>query len=274
MLLPRDKLMYAVQFTHPEKVFARLPGMGDETLAMAFGVSLSEYRAMRGEFSAAAIQAAQELLAEADTAARVARLPFPARSVVAALGDSVTDDLQSWFEILRHTIAIARPKDEIALVNAGVSGDTTTHSVARFIGVIATKPTAILCLIGTNDARLHGSSPTKTLVSASETRANLALLRNYGATQTTASWTWITVPGVAEDRITSHWFLSEMQVRFRNSDLNAVAEAIRGQSGPLIDINRSIPFASRPDYLLEDGLHPSLAGHKAIARMVIDSLTS
>jgi len=266
--------MYFVQFFHPEKVCAGLPGMGDEALAMAFGVSLPEYRAMRGEFKDAAMRAAHELLAEPGMAARVARIPFPTRSVVAAVGDSVTDDLQSWFEILRHMLAISRPKDEITLVNAGVSADTTTHCIGRFIGVIAAKPTAILCLIGTNDARLHGASPKRTLVSQPETRANLELLRNYGATQTSASWTWITVPGVIEERIGSHWFLSAMQVRFRNADLDAVAEAIRGQSGPLIDIHRSIAFSDRPEYLLEDGLHPSLAGHKEIARLVTEGLAA
>ena len=270
--LPRDKLLYMIQFFHPDKVFARLPGMSERTAAMAYGLELDEFKHIKDEFSRCARVAAEELLSEPGFAAHVERLPFPAASVVAGVGDSVTDDLQSWFEILRHLLAICRPNDSVTLLNTACSGDTTANCVSRFVAVVAAQPSWILCLAGTNDARLHGTAPTKTLASLQETRDNLRLLRNFGATQTSARWLWLTVPGVIEEKIKSHWFLSAMQINFMNKDLSAVASLVRDQPDPHVDIHNVMAVAENPGMLLDDGLHPSLAGQKVIARAVVEHL--
>jgi lysophospholipase L1-like esterase len=271
--LPRDKLLYMIQFFHPDKVFGRLPGMGERTAAMAYGLELAEFKEIKGGFSRNARAAAEELLSEPGFAARVERLPFEPGTVVAAVGDSITDDLQSWFEILQQLLEICRPADGVKLLNTACSGDTTTHCVSRFVAVPAAKPAWILCMVGTNDARLHGTSPTKTLVSPSETRENLRLLRNFGATQTEARWLWITVPSVIEEKIKGHWFLSAMQVNYMNKDLDTVAAAVRGQKDPCVDVHRLLPIARDPGLLLDDGLHPSIAGQKAIAKAVVEHLS-
>src|SRR5690242_21589566 len=51
--------------------------------------------------------------------------PFPYTTLFRSVGDSVTDDLQSWAEILRHVLTIARPDDDLTVVNAGLSAHTT-----------------------------------------------------------------------------------------------------------------------------------------------------
>src|SRR3712207_287749 len=94
-----------VQFQHPEKAYSYLPGMNEANVAALLGMDAATHRAIRERFDAAARGAALDLLAEPSFAGSVERLPFRAGETVLALGDSFTDDLQSWLEILRHLLA-------------------------------------------------------------------------------------------------------------------------------------------------------------------------
>jgi len=207
-------------------------------------------------------------------AAQVDRLPFRRGDVVVGLGDSITDDDQSWLEILRHLLEIRRPQDDIKVVNAGVSGDTTSQMITRFLDVVLDEPDWIICMAGTNDARLHGQSPTKVLVSVEETEKNLAMLRNFAATQTTARWVWMTPATVIEEQIADHWFFWAFEQRWRNEDLAAIADVVRRQPEPVVDLQAVFGVPADPTLLLPDGLHPSLAGQKAIVTVLVETLTS
>lgn len=262
-----------LQFFHYEKLLGLMPGMSEQLMATLNGFSLDDYRAVRAHFAAQARAAAQELLADADFAARVDRLPFAPGSLVVALGDSITDDLQSWFEILRHALDLRRPDDKIALSNAGISGEITTQMLARFFAIADRKPAWVICFAGTNDARRHGHRPLKTLVSAAETEQNLAAIRQFGATQTDAQWLWVTPATVVEEQIAADPFLSARQVFWRNDDLRAAADAVRRQSGPIVDLQPLFGTPANPAYLISDGLHPNLTGQKIIARAVIGKLS-
>src|SRR5687767_5696335 len=94
-----SELERLVRYCHPAKILAttRLPGALDErALAALYGVSVEHYR---------------------EVVEAVRREPFAALGGL-ALGDSHTDDLGSWAEML-------------GLVNSGLSGDTTTAALAR-----------------------------------------------------------------------------------------------------------------------------------------------
>lgn len=276
--LSPDQLAYVLQFQHKEKLLSYIPGVNDANIAALWGLDAATYRRVRDEFAERAVQAAASLLADPGFAARVDRLPFAPGTTVVGLGDSITDDDQSWLEILRYLLKQRRPGDRIRISNEGVSGDTTLQMISRFLDVVLQEPAWILCLAGTNDARLHGQYPTKTLVSASETTKNLDMLRHFGATQCPAQWLWITPAGVIEEQIENDWFLSPFELRWRNCDLIAVAEAmatVAEQGGDLL-VNLQQVFGMPPDpaLLLPDGLHPSLVGQTAIVRAVVETLTA
>jgi lysophospholipase L1-like esterase len=276
--LSPSQLACVLQFQHKEKVVAHIPGVNDANIAALWGLDAATYRGIRNWFSGHARRAAKALLADNEFAARVDRLPFAPGATVVGLGDSITDDDQSWLEILRHLLDQRRPKDEIHVVNEGVSGDTTSQMISRFLDVVLQRPDWILCLAGTNDARLHGQYPTKTLVSVEETAANLDMLRHFGATQCPAQWLWITPATVIEAQIEKDWFLSPFELRWRNRDLTAIAEAMievaaQGQE-PVVNLQDLFGLPPDPELLLPDGLHPSLAGQKAIVRTVVETLTS
>ena len=144
-----------VRFCHPAKILggARLPGtLDDDAVAGLYGTDPATYRAL-----------AAELAAEARRAA--AGLPPVPRASILALGDSITDDLGSWAEILRHAGA--------AIVNEGLSGDTTAGARVRLTRALETRPRWAVVMLGTNDARRHGRDGEPILVSDGETRRNL-----------------------------------------------------------------------------------------------------
>ena len=271
--LTREQLSYLIQFFHPDKILARLPGMSETTVALTYAIDVELLREIKAQFADRARKAAAQLLADAAFAERIDRLPFQSGHKIVGLGDSITDDYQSWFEILRHALRLRRPDDDINLINAGISGDTSAQIVSRFLAVVAEKPDWIICMMGTNDARLQGEKPTKVLLSPEETEKNCALLRNFAATQTNARWLWMTPATVDDALIRRHWFLAPLQVNYRNQDLDAVAEIIKRQSDPVVDLQRVFGHPPVTDFLLDDGLHPSLEGQMAILRALVARLS-
>ena len=270
----RADLEYVIQFQHPEKVLAGLPGAPEITDAMIapfFRLDATRYAGIKRSFDRRAQQAAAELLADREFGQLVERLPFAPSTTVIGLGDNITDDLQSWFEILRHLVGERRPGDGIRFVNAVISGDTTPEVISRFLGVAQQSPGWIISMIGTNDVRRHGEDPDKILVSHDETEANLKMIRDFARSQTEARLAWMTPAFVIEDQISSDPFLASQQLMWRNDDLEEVAGIVRDMEDPVIDL-QEVMEDRNPAILLPDGLNPSLEGQKLIARSLVERL--
>lgn len=187
------------------------------------------------------------------------------------LGDNVTDDLQSWFEILRHLIEERRRSDNARFVNAGISGDTTPQVISRFLGIAQQNPGWIISMIGTNDVRGHGEDPDKILVSHEETEANLKMVRDFARDQTDARLAWMTPAFMVEDQIPSDPFLASQQLMWRNDHLDKVANIIRDIEDPVVDLQEVMEDRD-PALLLTDGFNPSLKGQKVIVRSLVERL--
>ncbi len=274
--LSPQQLSYVLQFQHKEKLLAQIPGVNDANIAALWGIDAATYRGVRDRFARRAADAARELLADPAFAVQVDRLPFAQGATVAGLGDSITDDDQSWLEILRCLLDQRRPEDEITVLNEGVSGDTTSQMISRFLDVALDEPDWILCFAGTNDARLHGQFPIKTLVSVEETAKNLEMLRHFGLTQCSARWLWMTPATVVEEQIANDWFLSAFELGWHNEDLAAIAAVVAEIAGrhsdPVVDLQAVFGLPPDPGLLLPDGLHPSLVGQKAIVTALVNTL--
>jgi lysophospholipase L1-like esterase len=247
--------------------------MNEPMAAALLGVDLATYQKLKTHFCEQARQAARELLADSAFAEQVDRLPFTPGTKVVGLGDSITDDYQSWLEILRYLLEFRRPQDGIMVINAGISGNTTTHIITRFLSVAQQRPDWIICLVGTNDTLTHGLKPIDNLVSLPETTKNLAMLRNFAATQTTAQWVWMTPPLVMEEQIAAHWLLSDLQLAWSNHALRAIADVVRQQSDPVVDLQAIFGDPPPSDWLIDDGLHPSLSGQMAMVRALVERLS-
>jgi lysophospholipase L1-like esterase len=192
---------------------------------------------------------------------------------VIGVGDSFTDDLQAWLEILRHLLQKRRPQDEISIVNAGLSAHTTAMVLRRFVpNVVAQEPDWIICLLGGNDATRIGPEPNKPQVSVEETAKNLEAMRRIAQAQTEANWVWIAPPTYDEERAAAYPPFKMGQSVFRNEDVVAIGDYIRKQKEPVVDIQAVFGLPASAELQRPDGVHPSLAGQKAIARAFVEGL--
>jgi len=271
-----EALASIVQFTHPQKHFFYLPGFEDEALhAAVYGLDVDTYRRILARFDANARRAAEELLADPAFADRVDRLPFAPGTTIIGLGESDMDDLQSWLEILRHLLDLRRPEDGITVVNQGISGQGTDEALGRLVGfIVGQQPGWIICALGGNDAVRFGRQATKTRISIAETAKNLNELHHLAAAQIAAEWVWVTRWTIDEERIAAFPPFQQAQFALRSEDFAAVNDAVRNQGGLVVDLEPVFGRPPAPEFLIDDGLHPSLAGHQAIAKALVERLTA
>jgi acyl-CoA thioesterase I len=262
-----------IQYTHLDKLYGYLPGMA-QSMPAIFGLDPAAYAELVARFDTHAEQAAQQLLADDSFAALVDALPFGADESVLAIGDSVTDDLQSWAEILRHLLDLRRPGDGVRVVNGGLSAHTTAMVLRRWPATLAQRPDWVICLLGGNDITRVGPEPTKPQVSLAESVANLRELRRIAAAQTDASWVWMTPAPVREDRVTEFPAFRFGQSTWRNADVLALTDAIGTFDEPVVDLAAAFGVPAAAELQGPDGVHPSLAGQTAIVTALVQRLTA
>jgi lysophospholipase L1-like esterase len=266
-----------VQYIHPEKIYFWVPGFQNSAVrAGVYDLDVAAYETIRAQFDDAARGAATELLADGDFAGKVDRLPFAPGDLVAVLGESDTDSLQSWFEILRHVLDIRRPDDSIRFYNAGVSAMTTTQAFGPLMPILAQQPQWIFCALGANDAVRIGPEPTRTLVSLEETTRNFSELRRFAELATEARWFWLTRMPIDDARMEAYepFRSGPLPSIWRNPDLQAINALLADQADPLIDIYAGFGTPPAPELQEADGLHPTLAGHQALARELVERLAA
>ncbi len=268
-----DQIVYLIQFIHPDKRYAWLPGkLSNEALSAWFGIDPEAYASIRAEFDAHVQTAAQALLNDTHFAMALDRLPIMDDEIVVGLGDSLTDDWQSWFEIL-HSVCAQRGKS-VRFINAGISADSTTDIFNRFIDIVRLQPAWIICACGANDTWFWTDSPTKLAVSIEETKNNLVAMRQYAATHTKANWIWFTPPPMIPEKVKAHWYQGAFQMMSRNENLTAIADIILAEPEPVVDLQKIFGMPANVDLLMEDGLHPNLYGHMAIVRALVTKLSA
>jgi acyl-CoA thioesterase I len=266
-----------VQYIHPEKTYFWLPGIASEdVLAGIYGIDVATYDEIKSGYAAAARGAAEELLADASFAEKVDQLPFAPGAKIAVIGESDTDSLQSWFEIVRHLLELRRPDDGIEFINSGVSAMTTTQAFGPFVPLLAQQPDVIVCALGGNDAVRLGPEPNQTLVSLGETIRNLAELRRLASLTTEARWIWLTRMPIDEARMEAYepFQMGPFAHIWQNADLDAINAWTFAQPELVVDMHAAFGDPVPVEFQEPDGLHPTLAGHQAIARVFVERLAA
>jgi lysophospholipase L1-like esterase len=233
-----------VRFCHPAKILGatRLPAaLAPGDVARLYGSDTATVRAIEAGIAAEV------------TLAAAALPPVPPVPIL-ALGDSITDDLGSWAEILS-----ARGAE---IVNGGLSGDTSTGARARVGRLLEARPELAIVLLGTNDARRQGRDGAPMLVSHAETRRNLRAL-DAALRRRCDRVIWITPPPVADPA------LGEPDLIWQRRDVAAKAGLVRALDRAAVDLWPGWTG----EHLLPDGLHPSPAGQRLIAKRVLVRLS-
>ncbi|MGI5163527.1 SGNH/GDSL hydrolase family protein [Spirillospora sp. CA-253888] len=205
-------------------------------------------------------------------------------SHVVAIGESTTADRLSWFEILRHAVALRRPDDAVRFTNLAVPGCTTTQALAQVPALRFQRPDLVFCMLGGNDAqRLAPDAPT--LVGLAETERNLGLLHGlaqgllqeptHKAAQEAAQqlgpvpWVWITPSPVDEARVAAYPHFQRAGIGWSNKDIDAIADHLLNRPEATVDAR---PAVSAPKHLQEDGVHLTIAGQSEIAAAVVHAM--
>lgn len=263
-----EQTRWLLKILQPHKTLGSLPGasaLTEPLCAALLGLPADLYTAEQAHMREGAEEAARALASDPEVAAMIGRLPLRDGARIVAFGDSHTSDPQSWAVILRELLA---PRGVTVEIDAA-PGETTTQGLIRIGQVTAQQPDWILFLLGTNDARTQGPTPSKTLVSAQETESNLRELFARVAHETKAQCLWMSPPPVSEESVTNHWGLSRFGVRFRNEDVARVAASVRSLGTPIVDLFALLGTPPAPELLMEDGLHLTLVGQKRIALEVL-----
>jgi lysophospholipase L1-like esterase len=242
----------------------------DAVLGDIVGVTPATAHEMAEEFARARDLMAARLLDDAAARAGIESLAARDGLRVVALGDSITVDRLSWFDVLAAAIEQLHGTTGPLMRNLALSGATSADLLERFDLVHAARPTHLLVMAGTNDARRHGIRVPTRMVTLGETRRNLAALQELGSTEL-GCWTRLVTP-TAVDELRVAAAFSGQPVGWRGQDIDDVAAVVRELDPEAIDLHGGLPVHVRAELLEADGIHPSAAGQLEIARMVLSHL--
>jgi len=279
---------YLLQFLNLEKRFPLLPGIKNtDAMAGLMGLETSELKKLRDRFQANAKQAAVELLEDGEVAEWIEDLPFETGDTIVALGDSLTDDLQGWFNIFQNVLKIGLEDADFNFINSGVSYDTSTDALKRLNrDVLDHDPDWVIVALGTFDAQRLHVAPDRTLVSLADYWENLNTIETVVSEVTDNPLIWITPPPVITEML--------QQIRLFNfdlfeEDLSSYREILSGKKGYIVDplgtrMNDEEEHEHHHEHenhehkentgpaawnYLSDGLHPSLSGHNNTVKELI-----
>lgn len=275
----KEQLQRQVQFFHPEKKYPFLRGgFSSAAHAALFGLREQFYNTIKETFSDRVNDAAKALCEDSDYVQAIKSLPLiakgKAKARVVVLGDSLTDDSQSWFSIIERSFAIIRPDDNIRFTNLAVSGDTTSQLLGSVISAAQLKADLYFCFSGTNDARIHGGSRYKPCTSIDEVQRNLASVIDFAQHHTKAPWVWLTPVGVDPARVAEHEFLKPLMASWCNDHIAQVAALVKRQAENVIDLRPHFTDLEDSHLLDDDGLHWSIDGQRLAAKVVIKQLVN
>ncbi len=270
----KEILKYLAQFMNIERQFPLLPGTRDVGIVAKFiGIEPQELIDIRSHFDDQAKMAALELLKDETTIEQISQLPFEEGDKIVVLGDSLTDDLQSWFEILTHMLEIALPDKNLSFLNVSLTGDTSYHALKRFDrDVIAEQADWVIIALGTHDAERPNFAANRTMVSLAEFWENLNTLDLAVKDITENPVIWITPPPVIEEMMDES---PEFNGIIQEDDLVQYRDVISGKSGYIVDpLGNRMGRPPKAWNYLNDGLHSSLAGHVHTVKSLLTALTA
>jgi len=269
---PIEWIRFFLAFQSPEKRYPLYQGATPSNIAAFMGISEFEFQEALKKFDEIAKNAAVSLLDEEEIRYQLKNLPFEQGQTILAFGDSLTDDKQGWFEILRHLVELYLPKPQLRWINAGISGDTSYDALRRLRKVVAHSPDWLIVAFGTNDAARPLLAPERTVISLADFWENINVISKVSEEYIPNLPIWITPPDVIPNMMED---IGYFDVVINNEDLEQFREVISGKPGYIVD-----PYGKRMGNPAEmwnyisDGLHHSPSGHMTTVRALLYTLSN
>lgn len=265
---------FTIPFFNLEKRFPLLPGKTDKKAeAILLGISEQELSSFRENITQNAKQGALELLKEDEIIDSLDSLPLDGSETIAVIGDSITEDGQGWFEILKQVLELSVEKADFTFINAGIGEQTTSEALRRLDrDILIHEPDWVFVALGTYDAQRLNIVPDRTITPLSETWENLESFQNIIGEYVSNPIIWITpTPIIPELLIENPLY----EYSIHEEDLQQVRQLVAGKDGVIIDSLGSRMGKEGPEAwnYIADGLHHSLTGHMNTTRLVIKKMS-
>lgn len=264
---------FLLPFYHLNKRAELFPGKHDrEAEARLFGITLEELQTFRKNFDENARHAALEILKDDDIVDVLDKLPLDGEETIAAFGDSITEDDQGWFSILRHVLEINTENPSFTFINAGVAYNTTAEALRRLDrDVLLHEPDWVIVALGTFDALRLNIAPDRTLLPLSETWENIEAIQTVLESRVENPLIWLTPAPVISEMLEGN-LLYDFNIE--EEDLEPVRELVSGKRGAIVDSTGRRMGKENPQAwnYLPDGLHHSLSGHIETVKAIIKKL--
>ncbi len=266
---------FTIPFFHLEKRYPLMPGKNDHNAEAALlGMSSEELKNFRSNISENGKQAAMELLKEDDIIDMMDKLPLDGSETIAVLGDSITEDGQGWFEILKHMLEIYVEGADFTFINSGIGENTSSEALRRLDrDILIHEPDWVFVALGTYDASRLNIVPNRTITPLSETWENFESIQNVIGKFVKNPIVWITPAPVVPELVSEHVLF---EYTIQENDLQQVRQLVAGKDGVIVDSLGSRMGKEGPEAwnYIADGLHHSLSGHMNTVREIIKKFSS
>ncbi len=253
-------------------LFQRFP-LAEQTkltiLAEMMSYSTAQASAIVDSLTSEASGNVAELLSDAKVIEALPLLPFEHDSRVIAVGDSITADRLGWAEMM-SVMAAEIPEPRFTVVNMGVGGQTSSDVISQMDVYADWQPDWIILMIGTNDFRFHTEQQPATMLSKSETKRNLLLIRRIIEEDLSARLIVVTPPPVERPGVAVG--SGARAVGWSEGEDASLAEFIRSEFTNHIDVHGVLSDGTADGIYEEDGIHPNALGQRLILRTILLSL--
>ncbi|HBQ58584.1 MAG TPA: hypothetical protein DD671_02895, partial [Balneolaceae bacterium] len=264
---------FMIPFFHVEKRVPLFPGKKNKNAEAAlFGITEDELTSYRENLDQNAREAALQLLKEDEIVDCLDSIPMDGEETIVAFGDSITEDAQGWFTILKHVLEISTEDANFNFINAGVAYNTTAEALRRIDrDVIIHEPDWVIVALGTFDAQRLNIAPNRTLLPLSETWENIETIQSVLDERVSNPVIWVTPAPVITEMLNENPLYD---FTIEKKDLVQVQELVSGKQGAIIDSTARRMGESEPQAwnYLPDGLHHSLSGHMETVKAIIKKL--
>jgi acyl-CoA thioesterase I len=251
--------------------------VGSEAGAAILGMSKAAFEAHVAEVNAGVGTIAKRLLENPDLVRALENLDLVDTGTVMTVGDSITTYRWGYASILKAMLELHQPERQLRFLNVGQSGYTSTHGKElTFTQLLIQKPDLVTIKFGANDSKHFGAPTEPSLVSQAEYRENLNAMVQGFQRHTKAKIVLLSPTPVIESVVNSSLAYQSMQMTWDNADIRAFGAALKDiahkRDLAFVDLYSIFGDTPNPNLYLEDGLHPSPAGHELILSTLLPRL--
>ncbi len=248
-----------------QKLILDVPENDALWLSRIFGAKEEEVAKLLHDFEKAAGQQAQEIR-------KGREIPVIEKGKkIAFIGDSITSDRESYFNIIRK---LFENEEKLVWIDAAISGDKSDDAKMKLNErAMNYQPDIAHILIGTNDMRENMDEDGESCLSLAEYRKNLEYivkrLQKAGVIPILSTISPVLVEGIGKRFPDDHWTYHEANIEAVNNIIEEVAQTFGARFN---DMRHVYCQYQAQDILLQDGLHLNAKGQRLLAEHVLTVL--